>query len=57
MKEQEPSNKEAVKKVITKAWKDLNADKSLLTSIMSSIPRTLQTVIDNNGDQIKPHDC
>ena len=56
VKEEEPENKEALRKVITRAWKDLNDNKSLLTNLMSSIPRRLQAVIDNNGDQIRPHD-
>ena len=56
VKESEPVNKEALRKVIIKCWREINADKSLLARLMFSIPRRLQAVISNDGNQIRPNE-
>ena len=56
VKAAEPQNKEALRKVITKAWREINADKPLLLRLMSSIPKRLQAVIDRDGAQIRRKD-
>ena len=56
VKAAEPSNKEALRKVIIKAWREINKDKPLLVRLMSSIPKRLQAVIDKDGAQLRPED-
>ena len=56
VKESEPVNKEALRKVIIMCWREINADKSLLARLMFSIPRSLQAVISNDGNQIRPNE-
>ena len=56
VKAAEPQNKEALRKVISKAWREINADKPLLLRLMSSIPKRLQAVIDKDGAQIRRKD-
>ena len=56
VKESEPVNKEALRKVIIMCWREINADKSLLARLMFSIPRRLQAVISNDGNQIRPNE-
>ena len=36
--EQEPKSKEQLKKVITKAWQEIDKDKNLCKRLISSIP-------------------
>ena len=56
VKESEPVYKEALRKVIIKCWREINADNSLLARLMFSIPRRLQAVISNDGNQIRPNE-
>ena len=56
VKESEPANKEALRKTIVKVWREINDDKALLARLIFSIPRRLQAVILNNGDQIRPNE-
>ena len=56
VKAPEPQKKEVLRKVITKALREINSDKSLLLRLMSSIPKRLQAVIDKGGAQIRKSD-
>ena len=54
--EEEPKTKPQLKKVITKIWRQVNADKELCRRLVSSIPDRLQAVVDVDGDQIRSSD-
>ena len=54
--EEEPKTKPQLKKVITKIWRQVNADKELGWSLVSSIPDRLHAVVDVDGDQIRMSD-
>ena len=41
VKAAEPQNKETLRKIITKAWKDINSNKPLLLRLMSSISKRI----------------
>ena len=56
VKAAEPKNKEALRRVIIKSWRDINNDKELLLRLMSSFPMRLRAVINKNGNQLRPED-
>ena len=45
-----------LKKVITKTWREIDKDKALCKSLISSIPLLLQAVINLDGRQITKED-
>ena len=53
VKAAEPQNKEALRQVITKSWRDINSDKELLVKLMFSLPKRLRAVIKKNINQLR----
>ena len=54
--EKEPKTKKDLKNVITNVWKEVDRNKELCRSLISSIPKRLKAVIDNGGSQITKED-
>ena len=46
-------NLASLKREITKAWREMNADKNLLARLIGAIPKRCRAVISVNGDQIR----
>ena len=51
-----PTNKAQLKRVITRSWREVDQDKQMIQSLISSIPKRLQAVIDVDGRQITKKD-
>ena len=49
------TNKNQFKKAIVKAWKEIDKDKDLYRSLISSIPRRLKAVI-KKGEPVRKED-
>ena len=51
-----PTNKAQLKRVITRSWREIDQDKQMIRSLISSIPKRLQAVIDVDNRQITKED-
>ena len=51
-----PTNKAHLKRVITRSWREVDQDKQMIRSLISSIPKRLQAVIDVDNRQITKED-
>ena len=51
-----PHNKQALKRVIIRSWREIDQDKVMIRNLISSIPKRLQAVIDLEGRQITKED-
>ena len=51
-----PTNKAQLKRVITRSWREIDQDKQMIWSLISSIPKRLQAVTDVNNRQITKED-
>ena len=51
-----PHNKQALKRVIIRSWREIDQDKVMIRNLISSIPKRLQAVIDLQGRQITKED-
>ena len=56
MKAKEPKNKQELKNTIKAVWKEIDSDKTLCKSLISSIPDRLTAVISVEGKQIRRSD-
>ena len=54
--EKEPKSKVQLKKVISKAWQEIDKDKAMCRRLVTSIPHMLKAVIQVGGRQIAKED-
>ena len=57
VKENDIQNLNQLKKVVTKAWKEINNNKTLCRKLMESMPKRFKAVIEKQGDQLRKEDC
>ena len=50
------TNKAQLRRVITRSWREIDQDKQRIWSLISSIPKRLQAVIDDDNRQITKED-
>ena len=51
-----PTNKAQLKRVITRSWREIDQDKQMIRSLISSIHKRLQAVTDVDNRQITKED-